>query len=417
MDSFNINNSCAIFAIGNELLDGSTIDTNSSYISKKLVKNGFKVNQISILPDNLDIIVNTLKNSLNKHKIIITTGGLGPTFDDLTTKGISLVSEKKLILYNELLKDLEEKFRRRKKTLDQEQIKQAELPESSTIFRNSIGTAPGFAVKVNKSLIVALPGIPSEMKQIFNDYVLPYLTRQYQPNKTYTKDLYFSNITESAVNKVLLEEHITQKVNTTLNVSKGKIIVRLKSASDKLLNEALEVLQDKLRAYYFGADDETLEEVVVESLEKKNLTLSTAESCTGGLVGKYITNVPGSSNIYNGGVIVYSNEAKIKLLNIDKKLLEEKGAVSYEVARDMALNASSIFNTDVSVSITGIAGPGGGSPEKPVGLVYIGLYYKGKYKIFRYYLSGNRDNIRERSASIAMSLILRASRDEGIFGD
>ena len=397
---------CSIYAIGEELLEGSIVDTNSPYIAKRLIKEGYSVKEIKILPDKISSIVSALENGIKNSDIIITTGGLGPTFDDVTIESLSKISGRELVLNEEAFSVLKEKMQSRKREINEGHIKQVMLPEGSIVFNNPIGTAPGVGVEIGNSIIIALPGIPDEMKNILEQEVMPYIKGKYKSTTLYISDLYFANTSESAVNKVIVENNIHKIVQTIVNVSKGKIIVRLRSNNSDNLLHAENVLKRSLDQYYYGKNDDTLEDVLIKKLIDKDITIATAESCTGGLIGSMLTNVAGASNVYKGGVVVYSNEAKVKLLYIDEELLKNKGAVSYEVANHMAINVAKIFGTNMSIAVTGIAGPAGGSKEKPVGLVYIGIFFKSACEVYKHIFSGSRKDIRERTATTALAYTL-----------
>ena len=394
---------CSIYAIGQELLEGSIVDTNSSYIAKKFLREGFVVREIKVLPDNISSIMDALERGIKNNDFIITTGGLGPTFDDLTVDALSKFSGSELCLNEKILKELEEKMKRRGRDINEGHIKQVMLPRNSIVFNNIIGTAPGVGIEIGNKLIIALPGVPDEMKYIFNTEVLPYLGNKYNSRPIFTSDLYFINIGEAEVNRSIIESKIVDSVRTIINVSRGKIIVRLRSFNKERVLDAEKLLKKNLSKFYFGKDEDTLEEIFVKTLLNNNITISTAESCTGGLISGFLTNVPGASRVYKGGVIVYSNEAKIKFLGVSEELLQRYGAVSYEVAYQMASNVSKKFNTNMSIAATGIAGPSGGTKEKPVGLVYIGVCVNGGSEVFKHIFSGSRKDIRERSVNIALS--------------
>jgi nicotinamide-nucleotide amidase len=394
---------CSIYAIGQEILEGSIIDTNSSYIAKKLVREGFIVREIKVLPDNISSIMDALEMGFKDNDFIITTGGLGPTFDDLTVDALSKFSGNELFLNEKILKELKEKMKSRGRDINDGHIKQVMLPKNSIVFNNIIGTAPGVGMEIGNKVIIALPGVPDEMKYIFDTEVIPYLGNKYKSSPLFTSDLYFINIGEAEVNRAIIENKIVDSIQTIINVSRGRIIVRLRSFDEKRVLDAEKILKKTLNKFYFGKDEDTLEEIFVKSLLSNNITISTAESCTGGLIGGLLTNVPGASSVYKGGVIVYSNEIKIKFLEISEELLQTKGAVSYEVAQQMAINVSKKFNTNMSIAATGIAGPSGGTREKPVGLVYIGVCLNRDCEVFKHIFSGSRKDIRERSANIALS--------------
>jgi len=397
---------CAIFAIGNEILEGSIVDTNSAFLAKNLSDLGFNVFETKALPDNKSILVENFKDALETYNLTITTGGLGPTFDDLTAEAVAIASNRNFVFYEEVYKSIEEKLTSRGVSVKESHKRQAYLPDNCLLFKNDKGTAFGFGVNKGGNWIISLPGIPYEMHHMFLNYVKPFILDTFKLKQIYKKDLKFTGIPESDVDATILELKKGEDPEVIINTSKGMIIVRIRSFNKEVLNQFVNKLKEKLGNYYFGEDDDTLESVILKKLIYNNLTLSTVESCTGGLIAKKITDIPGSSKAFLGSIIAYSNEVKNKILNVSHNTLENYGAVSAECCKEMISGCSNIFNSDIVIATTGIAGPDGGSDEKPVGTVFIGIKFKSNIVINKYHFNGDRETIRERTANTAFRLLL-----------
>lgn len=397
---------CAIFAIGNEILEGSITDTNSTYLAKHLTDLGFKIVEIKALPDNKEILVDNFTYALKNYDLTITTGGLGPTFDDLTAETVALAANREFIFYEDVYKSIENKLAARGVKIKESHKHQAYLPKDAILFQNDKGTAVGFCVENSGSLIISLPGIPYEMKHMFENYVVPFLKNRFDLKPLYKKDLKFIGIPESDVDEAIINTEKNDDTEVIINTSKGMIIVRIRSYNYENLKAFAEKLKDKLNKFYFGEDDDTLESVILKKLIAKNITISTAESCTGGLIAKKLTDIPGSSKSFLGSIVSYGNDAKNNILNVSKETLKKFGAVSEECCKEMLIGCKKIFNSDIVIATTGIAGPDGGTKDKPVGTVFVGINWKEKVFIKKYLFNGDREAIRERTANIAFRNLL-----------
>jgi nicotinamide-nucleotide amidase len=406
--------SASIVSIGNELLDGSGVDTNSAYLGEKLLLIGMPVVTVRIVGDDCDDIIRALKAASEEADVIITTGGLGPTDDDLTRQAISQYCGKELILDEKSLADIEEFFARRGRQMSQRNRIQACIPEGAQALKNELGTAPGIMVEQGGKVIFTLPGVPVEMKRMFEQSVLPKLLEIDGRKAIAVRKLKCFGTGESNIAELLgecMERGRNPLVNTT--VRDGVITVHITAASDDTkqaetsaeseMNEIAQILDECV----FAMEDISLAEAVGIKLTETNKTVAVAESCTGGLVGKLLTDVPGSSNYFLCGWVAYSNEAKIRELGIEPQLIEKKGAVSEDVAAAMAAGARDKARSDYAIGITGIAGPGGATADKSVGLVYISLAKAGQVVVERYVFGADRDSVRKRAANAALDLLRR----------
>lgn len=397
---------CTIYAIGDELLEGSITDTNSSYIASKLSKIGVNIKRVCLIKDNIDEIVSAFKKAEKDSELIITTGGLGPTFDDLTASASAKAFGYSFTLNQVALNHIINMLEKRGVTIKESHKRQAMLPEGCLLFDNKMGTALGFGVKTAKGYMFGLPGIPYEMKYIFDNSLIQFIKTQFLLDEKYSVELKFKGLPESDVDDVIRNIHIPKDVDCTINVGKGDIVVRLRSFHKEHIESVKNILIDRLKDNFYGINDETLEHILLEKLKRKKLTVSTAESCTGGLIAKKITDIPGSSEVFLGSVVAYNNIIKERILNVSKDILEKYGAVSYECADKMLDGIKDLFRGDVNIAVTGIAGPTGGTTEKPVGLVYVGACYLNDKRIVEYKFSGDRDTIRERTSKAALSLAI-----------
>ncbi len=397
----------AIISIGNEILEGSIVDTNGNYIAKKLSKLGVTVTSIQAAPDNLNNLVEILQNTSKSNDIVLTTGGLGPTFDDITAEALAKAANIPLKINDKAFEHIKKALASRNVQMKENHIRQACLPENCILFPNEKGTAYGFGVEINDCLIASMPGIPYEMKHMLDFHILPFIENKFKIPKKYFEELRFAGLPESDLDEAINNVGIDKDVDCIINVSSGEIIVRLRSLNKNLLDATSEKIIKVLEKFFISKGNEAIENVLLRLLKENDLKLSVAESCTGGLIGEKITSVPGSSENFIGGIIVYSNEMKINLLDVDKDIIEKLGAVSEECAEKMAENACNIMNSDAAISVTGIAGPGGGTDDKPVGLVYIGICLNSETEVRKFYFRGDRKAIRERSAKTAMNLLIK----------
>ncbi len=399
---------CEIINVGTELLTGAILNTNSQFLSSELSNIGINVHNISVVGDNPKRLQLVLENALNNNDIIILTGGLGPTGDDLTKEVVSKVFGKKLVLDNTEKEHLQNWFNKRNIPFTKNNLKQAYLPEDSIKIENPNGTAPGVYLHEDGKYIFLLPGPPGELKELYFNFVQPTL-KSFNNQKVESRFYNITGLGESLVEdklKDLVENQKNPTIATYANL--GEILVRLTANgpdAEKLLDEKEKIIKERLGKYIFSYSNNSLVNTIGNCLIERNLTLSSAESCTGGMIGEQLTAIPGISQAYLLGLITYSNEAKIKVLNVNKKTLEKYGAVSEETCWEMCTNVRKILGTDFGIATTGIAGPDGGTPEKPVGLVYTGLATKDTVKIKRNLFYGNRDTVRKRTCNVIFQML------------
>ncbi|MBR6762781.1 MAG: competence/damage-inducible protein A [Clostridia bacterium] len=413
--------SCEIIAVGTELLLGEITNTDGAYIARALAKIGIHAFYQTTVGDNPARLTEVLERAASRADIIITTGGLGPTYDDLTKETIATVFGKKLVRDEESLEHIRVFFEKRHRVMTPNNEKQADLPEGATIFRNLWGTAPACAFESGKNTVVMLPGPPDECYPMTDTYVVPYLMR-YSDGVLTSRYIRVYGLGESAVEDILRDKMIHAENPTLAPYAKsGSVLLRVTAKTpdresgmalcEPMVQEVLEILGDN--AYEESAGG--IAEFVSNLCRKKGKTMAFAESCTGGLVSKLITDLPGSSDVYLGGVCSYANSVKSGVLGIDPALIEEKGAVSHEVATQMAESIRRLMGTHIGLGITGIAGPGGGSEEKPVGLVYIAVADE-THTVTKKFEFGNlrrsRERIRNDAAGSALDMIRKILMEE-----
>ncbi|MCK4396297.1 competence/damage-inducible protein A [candidate division WOR-3 bacterium] len=400
-----------IIVIGNEVLSGYIVDTNSSFLSSELLKLGIEVTIKIVIPDRKDEILKSLQEGMRRADITILTGGLGPTHDDITKKSVSSFLKRRLVLNENILLKVKEYFRKKGVDMPQVNTSQALIPQGATVLNNPVGTAPGLLFEEEDGIIILLPGVPAEMKAIFNKSVRPYLEKKNRGNFILTQTIHTTGISESALFERLKNIETAETIAflpffTGVDIRVITEAATLEDARDKLL-KITDSLIDRIDDFYYGSNDETLERIIGILLSMRRKTLSVAESCTAGLFMKRITDVPGSSNYFRGGVVSYSNDSKIKILNVKAKDIKQKGAVSSEVAKAMANGVKKLLDSDYGVSITGIAGPTGETENKPIGLVYIAIADREKTYSKVYHFTGTRDIIREQAVQAALNLLRR----------
>lgn len=401
-----------ILCVGTEILLGDILNTNAQYLSRRLAELGINVFYQTVVGDNPKRLKEAYKLAFNRADIVICTGGLGPTKDDLTKEIGSSFFNKDLVLHEESMKKLEEYFLKTKRKMSENNRKQAYMPEECIVLENNNGTAPGCIVEDDKKALILMPGPPREMKAMFEESVVPYL-------KTLSKDMLYSKVLrvlgvgESSA-EALISDIIENQTNPTIApyAKEGEMIFRItaKAKTEEEAKELIKPMENKVRDILgdniYTEGERTVEEVLAELLINKNLTLSVAESCTGGMVAARLINYPGISKVFKEGLVTYTEEAKEKRLGVKRETIDNYGVVSAEVAKEMAEGVAKTSGTDIGISTTGIAGPEGGSEDKPVGLVYLGLYYKGKAISKELNLNGKRNTIRNR-ATIALLDFLR----------
>ena len=391
-----------IFLVGTELLNGATIDTNSIYIAEELNKYGIEIEFKMTVRDVIDEIVKALKYAKKNVDLVILTGGLGPTDDDITKEAMAKFLKKKLVVDEKEKKELLKKYKAYKNP-NKTNFKEVEKPEGAISFKNDVGMAP--AVYVDG--LVAFPGFPNELKNMFPKFLKYYVKENNLKSQIYIKDIITYGIGESVLETTVKDLFTEGDIFYEFLVKDYGTLIRLQTKIENKKNVAkiVKKLYNRISEFIIGEDDERIENTIFECLNsgKKPLTISTAESCTGGMIASKLIEVPGISENFIEGIVSYSNEAKIKRLKVKKETLEKYGAVSEEVAREMLAG----LKTDIGISTTGIAGPGGGTKNKPVGLVYIGIKVKDEVKIFRRELKGDRNKIRQRAMMHALYNLLK----------
>jgi len=410
----------SIISIGNELLTGQTVNTNASYLSERLLSISIPVVSSYTIGDDIDSIVRALKLASNDADIIIATGGLGPTDDDLTRQAMAKLLKVELQLQDELLQKIENFFISQERQMPENNKVQAYIPAGAKALANNLGTAPGIMADADNKLLIALPGVPSEMKQMFEESVLPELTALAIDQVIVIRKLKCFPSTslraggtgESNIAELLgpmMQRGRNPLINCTVHC--GVITLTIiataedKDQAQRMAEKDEKSLRDKLGEMIYGTGEQSLSEVVGEQLAQQKKTLAVAESCTGGTLAKLLTDISGASRYFTYGWVTYSNTAKITELGIPFDLTERYGAVSEQVAEAMAQCARKKAATDFAIAITGIAGPTGASEQKPVGLVYISVDSDNSCDTQRQFFSGDRESIRLRAAQTALNML------------
>ncbi|MDU4934438.1 MAG: competence/damage-inducible protein A [Peptostreptococcaceae bacterium] len=398
-----------IITVGTEILLGDIVNTNSQYLARELADLGVEVYYQGTVGDNEERLLQSLEESLNRSDMVITTGGLGPTKDDLTKETAAKFFNQELVLDEKSWNKIEIYFNKLGRVPTENNKKQAYFPKDAIILENNNGTAPGAILSKGKKTIIVLPGPPREMKPMFEESVKPYL-KNLTNEILVSKTLRFYGIGESSLEEEIIDIIKEQSNPTVAPYAKDtEVTLRItakatsKEEAINLINPVVHKIQDRVGSYIYSEGDISLEDTVAEILVNKNLTISVAESCTGGMVSSHLINYPGISSVFMEGCVTYSNEAKMKSLGVKKETLDKFGAVSEETAREMAEGIAKRHNTNIGLSTTGIAGPEGGSEEKPVGLVYFGICINGKIIVKRYVFNGNRQQIRLRATKTILN--------------
>ena len=405
--------SAEIVTVGTEMLLGDLVDTNTAWISQRLAELGVPIYRHTTVGDNPERIVEALREASSRSTLVITTGGLGPTSDDLTNACLSTLTGREMVEYPEAREHVDEMFKRFGRNPTENNYKQALFPRETELIPNPVGTAMGALVEWEGMLFATLPGVPVEMKSMFGETLEP-LIRARSDGSIVSKTLHFAGIGESALAEKVQDFLDANDPTVAPLAGQGRVRLRIttranteEEAQAKIAPVEKEVIA-RLDDYFFGEDDETLEGAVARLLKNKGATLALAESCTGGLLAKRLTDMPGSSAYFTEGLVTYSNEAKERLLGVPHALLLEHGAVSEPVARAMAEGAREVSGADYGLSVTGVAGPDGGTEEKPVGLVFVGISdaedtFAQKVDLTAW--ARSRDSIRERSTNRAFDLL------------
>ncbi|WP_270648020.1 competence/damage-inducible protein A [Paeniclostridium hominis] len=400
-----------IITVGTEILLGDIVNTNSQFLAKELASIGVEVYYQETVGDNETRLLNLLEEAFKRSDIVITTGGLGPTNDDITKEIAAKYFNQELVFYSDLWENIKSYFEKLGLKPTENNKKQAYFPKDCIILDNPNGTAPGVILKKENKMIILLPGPPKEMIPMFNNKVKSYL-QSLTDYKLVSKTLRFIGIGESELEEKLIDIINSQSNPTIAPYAKeNEVTLRItaKSKDDEKANDLIKSIEEKIKdrvgKYIYGYDDTTLEETVAKLLVKNNMTIAVSESCTGGMVSSKLIDYPGISQSFIEGCVTYSNEAKMNRLGVKKETLDKYGAVSSETAIEMAVGIAKNLNTNIGLSTTGVAGPGGGTDEKPVGLVYIGIYINGDVKVKKCNFSGSRDKIRSRATNEALNLL------------
>jgi nicotinamide-nucleotide amidase len=402
-----------IISIGSEILRGQITDTNANFIAQKLAELSIDLNYISAVGDNQKMLLSLLKKALSRSDLIITTGGLGPTEDDITYQVIAKTLHLKLIKSPEAEKNLKRILHSIKIKLSPSNLKQAYLPEGAKVIINKYGTAPAMILEKDNKILSSFPGVPYEMKKLIEENLIPYLKEKFPPSVIKkSKTLKITGLGEALVNE-LIRNYINEQTNFSFGIYANpediQIQITTQAPTEKEVDQLLQFSSNQLIKilgnYVYGTDQQSLEEVVGNLLKAKNIKVAVAESCSGGMLGEMITNIPGSSEYFQGGVISYNAKIKEELLKVPQEIIEKYGEVSEQVARLMAEGVRKCCYSDIGISITGIAGPGGATEKKQVGLVYMALANGKKTLIQKHQLFGNRQQIRLRASRRALNLL------------
>lgn len=401
-----------IIAVGTEILLGNIVNTNAAYLAEKCAGLGLSCYHQDVVGDNEERLCETIRTALSRADILLLSGGLGPTQDDLTKEAAAKVMGKSLYLHEESKEAIRVFFEKRGLEITDNNWKQAMVPEGCIVVENPNGTAPGIIMAENGKHVILMPGPPNELVPMFETSIMPYLSKL-QSCVIFSQTVKICGVGESKL-ETMIRDLIEKQTNPTVATyaKTGEVHLRVTARAEdekeakKLVKPMVKELKGRFGSSIYTTDDTvTLEKAVVDLLLANHLTICTVESCTGGLLAARLINVPGVSEVFKAGYITYSNKAKRRLLGVKKTLLLKHGAVSEQVAKEMARGAALASKADVTVSITGIAGPDGGTEEKPVGLVYMGCSVCGRITVKKCQFSGSRGKIRENAVSAALSLM------------
>ena len=382
----------ALILVGTELLNGGMLDTNSLYIAEELNKYGIEIEFKITVRDFMDEILKAIDYAKKNVDLVIMSGGLGPTIDDITKEAIGKYLNKPLIVEDDELAELKEKFKKANINFIKINVKEVEKPQGAVSFKNDVGMAPAIYIDG----IAAFPGVPRELYNMFPKFISWYSKeKKLLKDGIYIKDILTFGMAESLLDESIREFFTEDGIYYEFLVKNYGILIRLQSteSNKNKVEKIVEKIYNKIGMYIFGEDEDRLEKKVVQMVTDLGMNISIAESCTGGMIASRLVDVPGVSSVLKEGVVTYSNEAKINRLGVKKETLEKYGAVSEETAREMVLG----LDSDIAIATTGIAGPDGGTQEKPVGLVYIGIRVKDKVYVERKIFNGSRNKVRERA--------------------
>lgn len=404
----------SLLIIGDEILIGQIVDTNSAWISKKLNENGAKVEKIISVGDNADEIKWAIEFLMKENELVLVTGGLGPTKDDITKTVLCDIFKTKLVLNQQVLDNVNELLGKRNVPVIKNNYNQAMVPESAKVLNNKKGTAPAMLLERNNSFLISMPGVPFEMKYITETYVIPFIKEKFEIKNILHKTIITSGLAESVLAQMLedVENSMPEYIKLAYLPSPGIIRLRLSIYEnipqyDKVIIEIIDKIKNILGDKILAFEDLKPEEILANILKKQGKTICTAESCTGGKISSLITSLAGSSHYFYGSIVSYDNSVKQNLLNVSSYDLENYGAVSQQVVEQMAKEALKTLNTDYAVSVSGIAGPDGGSPEKPVGTVWIAVCSKSKLISKRYQFFNDREVNILRAANTALAMAIK----------
>ena len=406
-----------ILSTGDELTTGRTVDTNANFIADKLVAAGLDVVAILVVGDYPDRLTWAWQEAIRRADLVISTGGLGPTADDLTTETIAQLTGRALALDQSVADSIRQLFEAMGRVMPENNLKQAQFPAGAVILRNDLGTAPGFRLDLTtengKRHLIVLPGVPREMKPMIEEQVLPWIQQARGGNDVYLSHVFQTfGISESALDELVSGCVTPDEGRIAFRAAFPQISVRLTvhgtpTEAPARLAALAARLRERIGTYAYGEGDTTMEEVVGQLLRQRGLTIALAESCSGGLIGHRITNIPGSSAYLKGGIVAYSDAVKQQILGVRPETLAAHGAVSEETAVEMANGARRVLAADLGLSVTGIAGPDGGTPDKPVGTVCFALASASHVYHRRYHLWGGRDWVKLLSSQVALDWVLR----------
>lgn len=420
-----------IITIGDEILIGQIINTNSVWIAQQLNLSGIRVMHIASVADEENAITEAFEAAKKRAGLVLITGGLGPTKDDITKKIFADFFNSELVTDTEVLKDVTAFFKKREREISEVNKRQALVPKGCTVIRNSNGTAPGMWMEKDKVIFISMPGVPYEMKAMVTDFILPRLKKEFQLPKIYHKTVLTQGIGESVLAELIekWENDLAEK-NIKLAYLPQPGIVRLRLSAygnneleiKKLVDSEIDKLIPLIEKHFFGfenyaEENSSLEKFVSELLRERKQTVALAESCTGGYISSLFTAVPGASDIFKGAVIPYSNQAKHELLQVDPETFDTVGAVSKECVEQLAVNVLKKFNSDYAIAVSGIAGPGGATPEKPVGLVWIAVADKEKVHALKFQFGDNRQRNIIMSANAGLNFLRNLILKNNLFSN
>ncbi len=406
-----------IITIGDEILIGQTLNTNAAYIGTEISKLQINVQKASVVGDDENAILKEFQECWERNNLLIVTGGLGPTNDDITRQCVVKFFNTEFINSKEVLDDIKNLFKKRGRELTKVNENQALVPKIAEVIRNERGTAPGYWIEIEEKIFIAMPGVPFEMATMMKSFVIPNLKEKIHNLNTFTlrRTLQTTGIPESNLYERLgnLDELLDGSKLAFLPSQFGvKLRITIEEKDEEAAKNKISEVEQKIRSkagrYIYACEDETLEEVVGRLLKDRGLTIALAESCTGGHVSNLLTNISGSSDFFERGIIAYSNATKVELLRVNEDTLAEHGAVSLEIARQMAEGIKSISGTDIGLSVTGIMGPTGAAPGKPVGLVYIGFSDDKQCTAKRFQFGEDRLLNKQRTAYAALEMVRRS---------